>query len=441
MASRKTPRLSRRHFVTSLFVGGAAATAGSTALRSSPAPSGAPATAAAAPVSSDWVEVARAQIPALQRSLYFQSGAYGPSPHRVMNAMKAALDLQNEAPADPKIIAQITDLENLCRTRIAQLTGADPTEVALTSNTTTGLNVVLWSIDWKAGDEIIIGDEEHPAMLLPVYNLERRFGVRRRVVPVGDPSRVVAEVLDRLTPTTRLVALSHVSRGSGRTVPGRELATALRARNVRLLLDGAQGPGNVRVNFREIGCDYYSLCGHKWLLGPKGTGALLVRPDALEATPISWTGSRAQATFDEVGNVTWLPDARRYEFATRNSAGFAGLAEALGWLDELGWDRIHARIIELAGFATQSVQASQHLAMTSPIAAEARNGIVVVRLPAACKATAAYQTLSQEDRMLLSPVTHPQDIRISVHFFNLPQEIAAVIDRLDRYAAAAVAKA
>jgi len=108
--------------------------------------------------------------------------------------------------------------------------------------------------------------------------------------------------------------------------------------------------------------------------------------------------------------------------------------------DELGWDRIHARIVELAGFAAQAVQASKHLAMTSPTAAEARNGIVVVRLPAACKATAAYETLQQENRMLLSPVTHPQDIRLSVHFFNLPQEIAAVIDRLDRYAAAAVAK-
>ncbi len=65
----------------------------------------------------------------------------------------------------------------------------------------------------------------------------------------------------------------------------------------------------------------------------------------------------------------------------------------------------------------------------------------MIRLPAACKATAAYETLNQENGMLLSPVTHPQDIRMSVHFFNLPQEIAAVIDRLDRYAAATVAKA
>lgn len=434
MASRKTPRLSRRTFVTSLLVGSAAAGAGAASLR---AADPVPASPHSSPPPKDWVSAARAQIPALSKSLYFQSGAYGPSPQRVMEAVKTALDLQNEAPADPAIIARLGELENNCRTRLARLVGADPAEVALTTNTTTGLNTVLWSIDWKAGDEIIIGDEEHPAMLMPVYNLERRFGVRRVVVPVGEPDRVVDEVLRRLTPSTRLVALSHVSRGSGRTVPGRELARALRARNVRLLLDGAQGPGNVRVNFQELGCDYYSLCGHKWLLGPKGTGALLVRRDVLESTPVSWTGSRAQATFDEVGNFTWQPDSRRFEFATRNSAGFAGLADALTWMEELGRDRIHDRIVELSGFATKAVQGSRHLKMTSPTAAETRNGIVVVRLPASVKATAAYETLVREDRMILSPVSHPQDIRLSVHFFNLPEEIAAVIDRLDRYAATA----
>ncbi len=433
MASRKTPRLSRRSFVTSLLVGGAAAGAKAASLGAPPLPSHTP---SPSPVSANWVQAARTQIPALSTSLYFQSGAYGPSPQRVMDAVKAALDLQNEAPADPRIIARLGELESGCRTRLARLVGADPAEVALTSNTTTGLNTVLWSIDWKAGDEVLIGDEEHPAMLMPVYNLERRFGVRRVVVPVGDPSRVVEEVLRRLTPATRLVALSHVSRGSGRTVPGRELAAALRARNVRLLLDGAQGPGNVPVDFHALGCDYYSLCGHKWLLGPKGTGALLVRRDALESTPVSWTGSRAQATFDEVGNFTWQPDARRFEFATRNIAGFAGLADALEWMEAWGWDRIHGRIVELSGLATEAVRGSRHLTMTSPTDVHARNGIVVVRLPASVKATAAYETLSREDRMILSPVSHPQDIRLSVHFFNLPEEIKAVVDRLDRYAAA-----
>lgn len=75
-----------------------------------------------------------------------------------MDVVKESLDLQNEAPADPRIIARLTELENGCRDRLARVNGADPAEVALTTNTTTGLNVVLWSIPWKAGDEVIIGD-------------------------------------------------------------------------------------------------------------------------------------------------------------------------------------------------------------------------------------------------------------------------------------------
>src|SRR5207245_846336 len=85
-------------------------------------------------------------------------------------------------------------------------------------------------------------------------------------LPVGED--VVANVLRELRPRTRLVAMSHVSRRNGRVIPARELAAALRRRSVRLLLDGAQAAGNVPVRFHDLGCDYYSLCGHKWLLGP-----------------------------------------------------------------------------------------------------------------------------------------------------------------------------
>lgn len=206
----------------------------------------------------------------------------------------------------------------------------------MTQSTTAGLNVVLWSIDWRAGDEIIISDEEHPALLVPVYNLRDRLGVVVRVVSMTLAEDLVVGVVAQLTSRTRLVAMSHVSRQSGTVVPARALTSALRPHDVPLLLDGAQGPGNVPVDFHEIGCDYYSLCGHKWLLGPKRTGALLIRRDRLDRTPVSWTGAHAEEAVSAEAGVTWHPNARRYEFATRNQAGFGGWAESLRWLDALG---------------------------------------------------------------------------------------------------------
>lgn len=303
----------------------------------------------------------------------------------------------------------------------------------MTANTTGGINTVLWSIDWRAGDEIIIGNQEHPALLLPVYTLQRRFGVVMKMAPVERSEDVVNEVLQRLTLRTRLVAMSHVSRGSGQILPAAALARALRERGVPLLLDGAQGPGNVPVDFHALGCDYYSLCGHKWLLGPKGTGALLVREDVLAATAVSWTGSGAQASMDEEGHFEWQPDARRFEFATRFLAGMGGWHTALQWLAQLGWPRVRVRIAQLAAYAGDAIRRQSGLELISPTDPTQRNGIVVLRLPAGFKATDLYDRLRQQDRILVSPVSQPRDLRVCLHFFNTEAEVDRLLARLKVY--------
>ena len=98
---------------------------------------------------------------------------------------------------------------------------------------------MIWSIDWQEGDEIITSDQEHPALLLPIYNLHQRYGVKYHKAPIGIHKNVVDEVMKRVTTRTRLVAMSHVSRQSGQVVPAQKLAAALRERGISLMLDGA----------------------------------------------------------------------------------------------------------------------------------------------------------------------------------------------------------
>lgn len=419
----QTPDPSRRAFIKTVVAGGLiGAGSGPKSMASFLSESGAGA--------EDWVAMVRRQIPATHRSSYFQTGAFGPSPQTVIDRIKELLETQNLGPADPRQLAILSEAEDSCRTLLASTLGADPGEIALTPNTTTGMNIVLWSIDWQPGDEIIISDQEHPALLLPVFNLHRRFGVNYKKVPIGTHEDVVSNVLSQLSPRTRLVAMSHVSRGSGQLVPVRALAEILRARDIPLLLDGAQGPGNVRVDFHAIGCDYYSLCGHKWLLGPKGTGALLIRRDRIDSTPVSWTGSRAQSSMDETGEFAWQPDARRFEFATRNQADFGGWAEALRWLEALGWDRIHNRITALSTHASEAVRESGRFTLVSPDNPSEQNGIVVLRLPPEYTGLDFYNRLRVEHEMLVSPVSHPRDLRICLHFFNTETEFDALLDQL-----------
>ena len=381
----------------------------------------------------DWVRTVRQQIPATGNTVYFQHGGIGASPGPVIDEVKRLLDLQNEGPADPKHTAALGRAEDSCRGLVAEAFGCLEQEVALTHNTTEGLNIVIWSIDWKTGDELLISNHEHPALRVPTYNLRDRLGVKFRRAPIDVGEDVVNNVLGQLSPRTRLVAMSHVSRRNGRVVPARRLSQALRERGVRLMLDGAQGAGNIPVEFHEFGCDYYALCGHKWLLGPKGTGALMIRKEILETTPVSWTGAHSYLSLDDEGQYEWYPSGRRYEFGTRAQGVFGGFAEALRWMDKVGWDRIYQRVSQLSGQAAQKIKDSEKFDLVSPQDEKSRSGVVVLRLPKGNSGLEMYNKLAEKDRILVSPLDNPRDLRVCLHFFNTAKEFDTLMARLDHY--------
>lgn len=381
----------------------------------------------------EWVSRVRAQMPVTREMAYFQTGSFGPSPTPVVDRVRKLMEHQLKGPAAPASIQQLQKAEDACRPLLARLFGALEEEITLTHNTTEGMNIVLWSVDWNPGDEIIISSQEHPALMIPSYNLLSRFKVNYRKASIDLNEDVVANVLKQISPRTRLVAMSHVSRRNGRAIPARELATALHSRNVRLLLDGAQAAGNIRVNFDELGVDYYSLCGHKWLLGPKGTGALIIRKDLLEKTPVSFTGAHSQKSYDEQGHFEWHSDGRRYEYGTRAQFNFGGFAEALRWLDSLGTENIFKRIQTFSLEAATAIRNSKKFELASPLSDSERSGIVVVRLPAGSLAAQVSQKLIEEDRILVSPLEDPRNLRLSLHFFNTWKEFERLMSRLDHH--------
>jgi selenocysteine lyase/cysteine desulfurase len=357
----------------------------------------------------------------------------GPTPTNVIERVKHLLDVQERGLANPLYSKLLPQAEDDCRLWIAKTCGAKVEEVALTHNTTEGLDIVLWSLDWKSGDEIVISDQEHPALMMPCYNLQSRFKVsyRRAAIDVGED--VVDNVIKQLTPQTRLVAMSHVSRQTGRVIPARELGRALHERGIHLLLDGAQAAGNVPVNFHDIGCDFYSLCSHKWLLGPKGAGAVLIRQNLLDSTPVSFTGAHGQKSYDQEGHFQWQPDGRRYEYGTRSQAVFGGFAEALRWLDGIGWNKIFNRIKEQSFRAAGRIKDSGKFSLVSPQETESQSGIVVLRLPEGSTGPDLYDTLLNRDRIVVSPLERPRDLRICLHFFNTWDEFEALMQRLEVY--------
>lgn len=388
------------------------------------------------PIVDDWIDRARAEIPASTGYRYFQTAGIGPSPTPVLDVVAERLHYQNRGPAAGDVYAEIAPVEPDLRAHIAHAFGADPDEVALTHSTSEGINIVSWSMDWKEGDEVIITNQEHPSNIIPWYNLRDRFGVQYRVVDFSTGADVVEEIRRTINGRTRMVSIPHVGRNNGRALTYAEsarLAELLRSNGIRYHLDGAQGPGCKPVDFHALGCDAYSTCGHKWLLGPKGTGAFLVRREVLDETLMSWTGAHSHETMDYDGGYTLLPSARRFEFGTRALADFAGLDAAISWMEDIGFGRIHERIDDLVDHAVERVRSLGRYGIASPPEGEARSGVFVLTLPEGFDATALYNDLASKEGIIGSPVREPRDFRLAIHFFNTTDEIDAALDAMERY--------
>lgn len=381
----------------------------------------------------DWVEAARRQIPA-SKEKFFQTAGIAPCPTPVIEHVQQLLNLQNQGPVSPHIYPRIAAAEPDLRRHFARIFGATSDEIALTHSTSEGINIASWAINWKPRDEVIISNQEHPANTIPWYNLSARFGVVVRRVDLSDGTNLLDEMNKTVNAMTRMVSIPHVSRNNGRrlrTDEVAELAETLRSRDMRLHLDGAQGPGCVPVDLHELGCDYYSACGHKWLLAPKGTGAFYCRADMLDRSYMTWTGAHSHASYDQDGNYELLPEARRFEFGTRALANFGGFDAALTWLEDIGLDRVLKRIAELVEHAENAWLEKGHR-ISSPTTREDRSGICVLELPESTTGRKIYDLLRDTEATYTSPVDNPRDLRIAIHFFNTIEEIDATLDAIER---------
>ena len=381
----------------------------------------------------DWVRAAREAIPAATESPYFQTGGIGPSPHSVIEDVGNRLDFQNRSPASVAVSSEMSRIEPDLRSQLARVFGAKDDEVALTHSTSEGISIVAWGLEWRSGDEVVISNTEHPANVIPWYVLRDRVGIAIREIDLTPGTDLLSEVREQLSPRTRLVSLSHVSRNNGRTLrtdDSARLAELLRSRNVLYHLDGAQGPGCVPTDFAALGCDCYSTCGHKWLLGPKGTGALFVRRAVLEEVQLSWAGAHSHQTMDYQGNYTLLPSAARYEFGTRALADFHGFGRAVQWMEDIGLERVLNRIQELVSYAIDAVRRTPGLSLASPEDPADRSGVLVVRLPDGCDPMILYRDLARDEGVLASPVRGERDFRLSVHFFNTRDEISSAFQAI-----------
>ena len=317
------------------------------------------------------------------------------------------------------------DAKARAREAAARLVNAGPDDVALTQNTTHGMNLGVAAIDWREGDRVISTSTEHPGCLMPLHVAGRRFGVGLDLVePPVTPEKIAAA----MTPRTRLMALSHVDWTDGTVLPLAPICALARDRGVLTLVDGAQSVGNIPVDLPATGADMYAFTGHKWVLGPEGMGAFYVRPGLPVHSPnVGYLSLPGPADFDKDGGYDLRPDARRFEASTMSAAlagGFAAAAQGVLERGEGGFKEI----LHLADLLMEGLSELPRVSLRSP--RPAQSGLVSFEIEGVEAREAAERLLEQRFVLRYVPARVPY-VRASTHLFNTEGELEALTKAVD----------
>lgn len=265
------------------------------------------------------------------------------------------------------------------RAAVRRLFGCGPDDpVIFTLNGTDALNIALKGL-LRPGDHAVTTWMDHNSVLRPLNALEQQRGVAWTAVR-ADPqtTRVsVDEIALALRRSTRLVAISHASNVTGVLQPLEDIAALCRERGVLLLVDAAQSAGHVPIDFSRVPIDLLAAPGHKGLLGPLGTGVLVMRAGVAEQMQTFREGGTGSAS-EQAVQPGQPPD--KFEAGSHNAVGIAGLAAALRWLAQRGVAAIQAHERELSARMIEGLSACEHLRWYGPRQPEQRVGVFSVRI-------------------------------------------------------------
>jgi hypothetical protein len=231
-----------------------------------------------------------------------------------------------------------------------------------------------------------------------------------------------------ITDRTRLICISHVAWNSGALLPVAEVCALAQERGIMVVVDGAQSAGQLQIDVRKLGCHFYSLPGHKWMMGPLGTGALYVRQDMISQLNTSRVGW-ASAAHDEENNFSLHASARRYEAGTIHSPAYAGWQAALEYVANIGSEQVFARILHLAQVARDIFRQVPGCAVLGPTNSAYWSGLLALRFADSDPKMLAEQ-LWQEKRIITRWIPQPYAFRLSLHAFVTEQEIEQVADAI-----------
>jgi selenocysteine lyase/cysteine desulfurase len=317
---------------------------------------------------------------------------------------------------------------------LAEALRVTPEEIVITRNTTEANNTVSSGLDLKAGDEVVVWDDNHPSNLNAWRVKAARFGFTVVPVPVPPshpgPEGYVALFTKAFTPRTKLVAVTHVSSNSGDLLPVAEICAAARARGILSHVDGAQAFGVLDLDLAAMKPDFYTGSMHKWPCGPKEKGLLYLNKAVHDRIHPSVVGVYGGA----VGISRTLET-----HGQRDDAGVAAVTDALKFQGSIGRAVIEARSRQLAQALMDGLRKLKGVQLwTDP--APARSAAIVIFQPGSLDVRKLLPALAQNEKIVATSRTgaHNPGLRFAPHFYNTMDEMDRAVAAIRKYVAAGV---
>jgi len=306
-----------------------------------------------------------------QRLVYLDNAATSQKPHRVLDAIAHYYSEHNANVhrGAYALAVEATDAYEAARTAVSRFVNAWAREgVVFTRGTTEGINLVAASwgrANVNRGDTVVVTAMDHHSNIVPWQILCQEKGATLRMVEITGDGRVdLADFGRALEAKPKLVAFPYVSNSLGTVNPAAQLTKLAHAAGAVTVVDGAQSSPHLRVDVRAIGCDFYAFSGHK-MLAPMGSGALIAKPELLEAMPpYHGGGEMIERVWDD--RSTWNKIPHKFEGGTPNVEAAVGLAAAIAYLDQLGLDHVAEHEQRLARVAVERLSQIEGVTIYGP---------------------------------------------------------------------------
>ena len=373
---------------------------------------------------------------------YFQTGTYGPASDSVLQAVREAMEGEaRHGPATTAGRLAHRDKEAAARSGLARMLNVKEEELSVDANTSRAMQQIVRGLDWQAGDEFVMTSLEHVSTYGLSHSLTQEHGVTVKVLEAEllTDEELLAELAAALNEHTRLICLSHIASPDGRLLPIKEAAAIAHDAGVPVVLDLAQSVGQMPVDLAALDCDFAVGSGHKWLLGPMGTGYIFVSERQISGFRPNLIPDRSPWTLG--GDPTPAPTARsRTEIGTYNHALVVGLGRAVEIVQSIGLDTMQARIADLTRRLRRGVAQFDRARIITPLEPEKSAGITSVMFDGYTKTDmdGLVARLQERHQALVKAqwLTAPPDpvkiaMRISVAAFNNEIEVDRLLEGID----------